>query len=51
MSAPTNDYRRLAMKGIVGQIQPAFNMDDVHRGALDQVLSRHGLDAYTAQDR
>ena len=27
----TNDYRRLAMKDIVGQVQPTFNMDDVHR--------------------
>lgn len=49
--AVTNDYRRLAMKGIVGQVQPAFNMDDVHRTALDAVLSKHGLDAFTARDR
>lgn len=27
----TNDYRRAAMKAIVGQVRPAFNMDDVHR--------------------
>lgn len=47
----TNDYRRLAMTGIVGQVQPAFNMDDVHRTALDNVLSKHGLQAFTAQDR
>lgn len=47
----TNDYRRLAMNGIVGQVQPAFNMDDVHRTALDTVLSKHGLQAFTAQDR
>lgn len=49
--AVTNDYRRLAMKGIVGQIQPAFNMDDVHRTALDQVLSQHGLQQFDPQDR
>ena len=49
--ALTNDYRRLAMKGIVGQVQPGFNMDDVHRTALDEVLSKHGLDAFTVQDR
>lgn len=47
----TNDYRRLAMNGIVGQVQPAFNMDDVHRTTLDEVLSKHGLQAFTAQDR
>lgn len=49
--AVTNDYRRVAMKGIVGQVQPAFNMDDMHRTALDDVLSRHGLAAFSAQDR
>lgn len=49
--ALTNTYRRLAMKGIVGQVQPGFNMDDVHRTALDEVLSKHGLDAFTVQDR
>lgn len=29
--AVANDWRRHAMKGIVGQTQPVFNMDDVHR--------------------
>ena len=41
--AVANDYRRLSMKGIVGQVQPDFNMDDAHRSALDDVLARHGL--------
>ena len=49
--AVTNDYRRLAMKGIVGQVQPAFNMDDVHRSALDEVLATRGLKEFDAQDR
>jgi len=31
------------MKGIVGQVQPAFNMDDVLRSALDEVLANLGL--------
>jgi 2-haloacid dehalogenase len=47
----TNDYRRLAMKGIVGQEQPAFNMDDVHRTVLDALLQQHDLAMFTAQDR
>lgn len=47
----TNDYRRLAMKAIVGQVQPAFNMDDVHRSALDEVLSLHDLQMFDPQDR
>ncbi len=49
--AVTNDYRRLAMKGIVGQVQPAFNMDDVHRTALDELLARYGLAEFDAPDR
>lgn len=49
--AVTNDYRRATMKAIVGQVRPAFNMDDVHRTELDGVLALHGLQAFTAQDR
>lgn len=49
--AVTNDYRRRAMKGIVGQINPAFNMDDVHRSCLDPLLAEHGLQAFTTQER
>ena len=47
----TNEYRRTVMKGIVGQVQPAFNMDDLHRTVLDELLARHGLAAFTAADR
>lgn len=47
----TNDYRRAAMKAIVGQVRPAFNMDDVHRTELDGVLAQHGLAAFTARER
>ncbi|MDD2919502.1 haloacid dehalogenase type II [Rhodoferax sp.] len=47
----TNDYRRLAMKGIVGQMQPAFNMDDVHRAALNEVLAKYSLQQFSQQDR
>ncbi len=49
--ALTNAYRRQAMKGIVGQVQPAFNMDDVHRTALDEVLVSHGLEVFSQQNR
>jgi 2-haloacid dehalogenase len=47
----TNDYRRASMKAIVGQVRPAFNMDDVHRTELEGVLSLHQLHAFTEQDR
>ena len=49
--AVTNDYRRLTMKRIVGQVHPAFNMDDVHRIALDEVLIKHGLQDFTPSER
>ncbi|MGE0430103.1 haloacid dehalogenase type II [Hydrogenophaga sp.] len=49
--AVTNDYRRASMAGIVGKLEPAFNMDDVHRTELDGVLSHHGLEMFTSQDR
>jgi hypothetical protein len=33
------------------QVAPPFNMDDVHREVLDQVLEAHALDASTAEYR
>ncbi len=50
-AAVTNDYRRRSLKGIVGQVNPAFNFDDVHRTMLDAVIADHGLGALTAEDR
>lgn len=50
-AALTNQYRRLSMKGIVGQSQPAFNMDDVHRRALDEICDADGLSMFTTSDR
>jgi 2-haloacid dehalogenase len=29
--AMANDWRRRTMKRIVGQVHPAFHMDDIHR--------------------
>lgn len=49
--ALANDWRRRAMKGVVGQVQPAFNMDDVHRRTLDEMLDHHGLHAFTPAQR
>ena len=46
-----NDWRRRAMKGIVGQTQPAFNMDDVHRRTLDETLAHFGLQAFSDVER
>jgi 2-haloacid dehalogenase len=49
--AVANDWRRRAMKGIVGQQQPAFNMDGVHRRTLNETLAHFGLMAFTPEQR
>ena len=46
-----NDWRRRALKGIVGQTRPTFNMDDVHRRTLDETLAQFGLDAFNVAER
>ena len=46
-----NDWRRRAMKRIVGQVQPAFNMDDVHRDTLAETLDAAGLQALGGAER
>lgn len=50
-AAITNEYRRRSLKGIVGQVDPAFNFDDVHRTMLDTIISEFKLEALTPEDR
>ena len=47
----TNEYRRRSLKAIVGQVNPDFNFDDVHRRVLDEVIGHFKLDALTPGDR
>lgn len=47
----TNEYRRRSLKAIVGQVNPAFNFDDVHRRVLDEVIEHYGLGAFNPDDR
>ena len=49
--AITNEYRRRSLKGIVGQVNPGFNFDDVHRKTLDAVIADFKLEALTPEDR
>ncbi|OGA68340.1 MAG: hypothetical protein A3F77_04170 [Betaproteobacteria bacterium RIFCSPLOWO2_12_FULL_67_28] len=49
--AVTNEYRRRSLRKMVGQINPAFDFDDVHRETLDEVVKDFRLDALTAEDR
>jgi 2-haloacid dehalogenase len=45
LHAFVNEWRRQAMQGIVGQVRPAFQMDDVHQTALDTTMAHFGLPA------
>lgn len=38
-----NEWRRRTMRVIVGQVRPAFDMDDVHLRALDETVVHFGL--------
>ena len=38
-----NEWRRQTMRGIVGQVRPTFDMDDVHRTTLDTTLAQFGI--------
>lgn len=40
-----NEWRRRSMRAIVGQVRPAFHMDDVHLRALDETVAHFGLPA------
>jgi 2-haloacid dehalogenase len=50
-AAFTNEYRRRALRRMVGQVDPAFNIDDVHRDLLDELLAEVGITGFTAEDR
>jgi 2-haloacid dehalogenase len=47
----TNEYRRRALKGMTRQVQPDFNIDDVHRRVLDELANEYGWSALTEEDR
>ena len=46
-----NEYRRRALKRMTGSLNPAFNIDDVHREVLDELLRERALDEISAQER
>jgi len=46
-----NEWRRRSMRAIVGQVRPAFDMDDVHLRALDETAAHFGIAALEAQTR
>ena len=46
-----NEYRRRALRRMLGAVQPRFNIDDVHRDILAELLSENGITALSSDDR
>jgi 2-haloacid dehalogenase len=46
-----NDYRRRSLGRMLGAVEPDFNIDDVHRDMLDELLSDSGIIAFSSEDR
>ncbi len=46
-----NEYRRRSLSRMLGAVEPSFNIDDVHRDVLDEVLSAAGIEAFSAAER
>jgi len=50
----TNDYRRRSLQRMVnagGDSPATFNIDDVHRDVLDEIIAEQGLGAFDESDR
>jgi 2-haloacid dehalogenase len=46
-----NEYRRRAMKRMLGAVDPGFNIDDVHREVLDELAAEEASGILSQQDR
>jgi 2-haloacid dehalogenase len=46
-----NEYRRRALRRMVGAVDPGFNIDDVHREVLDELLGEQAIASFTTEDR
>ena len=46
-----NEYRRRALGRMLGAVDPRFNIDDVHREVLDELLGEAGIAEFSGADR
>jgi 2-haloacid dehalogenase len=46
-----NEYRRRSLRRMLGAIEPTFNIDDVHREVLDELLREQDIVAFSGEDR
>jgi len=49
--ALANEYRRRSLRRMLGAVRPDFNIDDVHRQMLDELLGGAGITAFSSDDR
>jgi 2-haloacid dehalogenase len=47
----TNAYRRRALQGMTNRKSPGFNIDDVHRRVLDELVGEHDLGMFSGDER
>ena len=46
-----NEYRRRSLKRMLGAVEPGYNIDEVHRDVLDELLGEAAIDAFSPEDR
>src|SRR5215472_816971 len=50
-TAITNAYRRRALQRMTNQTSPGFNIDDVHREVVDELVAQHDLAVFSPAER
>jgi 2-haloacid dehalogenase len=46
-----NEYRRRSLRQMLGTVEPSFNIDDVHRDVLDELLDEGGIGGFSREER
>jgi len=46
-----NEHRRRSLKRMLGAVEPGYNIDEVHRGVLDELLGEAAIDTLSPEDR
>ena len=46
-----NEYRRRSLKRMLGVVEPGYNIDEVHRDVLDELLGEAVIGAFSREDR
>jgi 2-haloacid dehalogenase len=45
-----NEYRHRSLKRMLGAVEPSYNIDDVHRDVLDDLLREAAIDTFSRED-